>query len=187
MCMKNVMKKGGWNILMMMCVCLGVMPACKGNAVNNAKEQAQSGVDSVGHRDVEAEVEWQLHPDGDFKYPKSFSCTKTFVEEVPADVEVFSDGDIQLCYWPMLGAWSTYGDFPEEGVFLSPTEQVKDVTYRAESKGIASGHTQNGNIYYLKQKMISGGEVSHSKVLVLINPPALKDEVSVLTNEVANW
>lgn len=131
--------------------------------------------------------EWLWHPDGAFKYPKSFSHEETFVEDAPANVDVYSKGDIQLCYWPLLGMWSTFAEFPEEGVWLSPTERVKNVTYRADSKGIVSGYTQNGNIFYLKQKIMSGGEVKHSKVLVLINPPAMKDKVTTLTNEVANW
>ena len=137
--------------------------------------------------DEELTDNWHLHSDGAFKYPKSFSHEETFVEEVPASVEVYSQGDVQLCYWPMLGMWSTFAEFPEEGVWLSPTERVKDVTYRAESKFIVSGYTQNGNVFYLKQKIISGGEVRHSKVLVLINPPSMKDKVTALTNEVANW
>lgn len=131
--------------------------------------------------------EWKWNSDGAFKYPRTFHHEEIFVEDVPAIVEVYSKGNIQLCYWPMLGMWSTCGDFPEEGVWLSPTERVKNVTYHVDSKGIASGYTQNGNIYYLKQKIMYGGEVNHSMVLVLINPPSLKDKVTTLTNEVANW
>ena len=131
--------------------------------------------------------EWKWNSDGAFKYPKSFSHEETFVEDAPASVEVFSQGNVQLCYWPLLGMWSTLTEFPEEGVWLSPTERVKNVTYRADSKGIVSGYTENGNIFYLKQKIMSGGEVKHSKVLVLINPPSMKEKVTTLTNEVTNW
>ena len=131
--------------------------------------------------------EWKWNPDGAFKYPKSFNHEEIFVEDAPANVEVYLMGDIQLCYWPLLGMWSTFAEFPEKGVWLSPTERVKNVTYRADSKGVISGYTQNGNIFYLKQKIMRGGEVNHSKVLVLINPPAMKDKVTTLTNEVANW
>ncbi len=130
---------------------------------------------------------WRWHSEGGFKYPSSYHRSETFVNEVPATVEVFSNGDIQLCYWSLLGTWSTYGVFPEEGVWLSPTEKVKNVTYRAQSKGIASGYTQKGNIYYLKQKIIFGGEVKHSKVLVLIHPQSKKNKVSKLTNIVKDW
>ena len=132
---------------------------------------------------------WRWHSDGGFKYPSSFNRSETFVDEVPASVEVFSNGDTQLCYWSLLGMWSTFGEFPEEGVWLSPTEKVKNVTYRADSKGIASGYTQNGNIYYLKQKIIPGGEVKHSKVLVLIHPQSMKNKNTILTltNIVKDW
>lgn len=131
--------------------------------------------------------EWKWNSDGAFKYPKSFSHEEIFVEDAPASVEVYSLGDVQLCYWPMLGMWSTFAEFPEEGVWLSPDERVKNVTYRADSKGIVSGYTQKGSIFYLKQKIMSGGEVRHSKVLVLINPPSMKEKVTTLTNEVTNW
>ena len=142
----------------------------------------------IDENDEEEQSEnWIWHSDGAFKYPKSFSCEETFVEDAPANVEVYSEGDIQLCYWPLLGMWSTFAEFPEEGVWLSPTERVKNVTDREDSKGIILGYTQSGNIFYLKQKIIRGGEVNHSKVLVLINPPSMKDKVSSLTNEVANW
>lgn len=130
---------------------------------------------------------WSWHAEGRFKYPSSYQRSEIFVGEVPASVEVFSNRDIELCYWSMLGMWSTFGDFPEEGVWLSPTERVKNVTYRAASKGIASGYTQNGNIYYLKQKIVPGGEVKHSKVLVLIHPVEMKNKVSKLTNIVKDW
>lgn len=130
---------------------------------------------------------WCWHQEGNFKYPCSYNHFETFVEDVPASVEVFSNGEIQLCYWSLLGMWSTFGDFPEEGVWLSPTEKVRNVTYRADSKGIASGYTQNGNIFYLKQKIMSGGEVKHSKVLVLIHPQSAKKKALKLTNMVKDW
>ena len=132
---------------------------------------------------------WCWHAKGGFKVPCSYNYAETFVDEVPASVEAFSKDDIQLCYWPLLGTWSTFGEFPEEGVWLSPTERVKNVTYRADFKGIASGYTQNGNIYYLKQKIIFGGEVKHSKVLVLIHSQSKKNTATILklTNIVKDW
>ena len=108
-------------------------------------------------------------------------------EDVPANVEVFSNGKIKLCYWPLLGMWSTHVDFPREGDLLCPTERVKTVTYRAKSKLIVSGYTQNGNIFYLNQKITSGGEVNHGKVLVLIYPQSEKRNVSALIKIVKDW
>ena len=130
---------------------------------------------------------WRWHAEGGFKYPSSYFRTETFVDDVPASVEVFSKGDTKLCYWSLLGTWSTFGDFPENGVWLSPTERVYEVTYRAMSKGIASGHTQEGNIFYLKQKIVPGGEVKHSKMLVLIYPPSAQSRVSTLIGIVKDW
>ena len=135
----------------------------------------------------ENDTSWNWHIDGDFKYPSTYKRSKLWVDDVPAYVEIFSDGKILLCYWPLLGAWSTQIDFPEEGVWLSPTEIVKNITYRSDSKGIASGYTQNGNIYYLKQKMMPGTDVVHSKVLVLIYPPSEQERVSTLINIVKDW
>ena len=145
------------------------------------------GVDAKSLPPKKASKTWCWHSDGGFMYPCSYNHSEIFVDDVPASVEVFSQGDIRLCYWSMLGMWSTLGDFPEEGVWLSPTEKVKNVTYRAFSKGIASGYTQNGNIYYLKQKITSGGEVNHSRVLVLIYPPFEQKKVSKLINIVKDW
>ena len=130
---------------------------------------------------------WSWHSVGRFKYPSTYKQTESFVEDVPASVEVFSYGKNQLCFWSLLGMWSTHVDFPREGEWLSPTERVKNVTYRAKSKLIVSGYTQNGNIYYLKQKITSGGEVNHSKVLVLIYPQSEKKNVSTLLNIVKDW
>lgn len=135
----------------------------------------------------ENDTSWNWHIDGDFKYPSTYKRSKLWVDDVPAYVEIFSDGKILLCYWPLLGAWSTQIDFPEEGVWLSPTEIVKNITYRSYSKGIASGYTQNGNIYYLKQKMMPGTDVVHSKVLVLIYPKSEENKVSTLINIVKDW
>jgi hypothetical protein len=201
--MKKIVKKTLWVAGIMSLLCVAIMFICNQIVVNNARGKVFSNIDSIKYNKVgvllgttpQARIgrittmtdNWQLHSDGAFKYPKSFSHEETFVEDVPATVEIYSKGDIQLCYWPLLGMWSTFAEFPEEGVWLSPTERVRNVTYRADSKGIVSGYTQNGNIFYLKQKIMRGGGVNHSKVLVLINPPAMKDKVTTLTNEVANW
>ena len=59
---------------------------------------------------------WSWHSEGEFKYPKDYKRSEEiFMEDVPAYVEVISNGKIQLCYWPLLGVWSTLADFPEEG------------------------------------------------------------------------
>ena len=59
---------------------------------------------------------WRWHANGSFRYPSSYLRSEVFVDDVPASVEVFSNGNIRLCYWSLLGTWSTLGEFPEEGV-----------------------------------------------------------------------
>ena len=129
---------------------------------------------------------WIKHSDG-FQYPEFFEQHQVFLDEIPADVEIYNYDSIELCYWPSLGVWSVADEFPSEGLYLSPTETVKNVTYRAESKGIASGYTNSGKIYYLKQKIMHGEGVDHSKFLVLINPTEYNKSVEILTNMVSKW
>lgn len=129
---------------------------------------------------------WIKHDDG-FQYPASFKHHQVFLDEIPADVEVYAYDSIELCYWPLLGVWSVTDEFPSQGLYLSPTETVKNITYRAESKGIASGYTNSGKIYYLKQKIMHGEGVDHSKFLVLINPPEYNKAVEKITNMIATW
>ena len=73
----------------------------------------------------ENDTSWNWHIDGDFKYPSTYKRSKLWVDDVPAYVEIFSDGKILLCYWPLLGAWSTQIDFPEEGVWLTDVVHSK--------------------------------------------------------------
>lgn len=129
---------------------------------------------------------WIKHSDG-FQFPDFFEQHQVFLDEIPADVEIYNYDLIELCYWPSLGVWSVADKFPSEGLYLSPTETVKNVTYRAESKGIASGYTNSGKIYYLKQKIMHGEGVDHSKFLVLINPTEYNKSVEILTNMVSKW
>lgn len=129
---------------------------------------------------------WIMHGDG-FQYPASFKHHQVFLDEIPADVEIYTYDSIELCYWPSLGVWLVADEFPSQGLYLSPTETVKNITYRAESKGIASGYTNSGKIYYLKQMIMHGEGVDHSKFIVLINPPEYNKAVEKITNMIAKW
>lgn len=122
-----------------------------------------------------------------FNYPDFFESTTCFVDDVPGDVEIYYWEDVKICYWPFLGNWSTLDEFPNEGTYISPTDKVKNVVYTATKKGIFSGYTDKGNIYYLKRKIIPD-EVPHGKVLVLIHPSSYKGNATDrLTKIVANW
>jgi len=130
---------------------------------------------------------WIDSEEGGFRYPDFFKHSETFVDDVPGSVTVYNYEPIELCYWPMLGVWSTEPDFASDGLIISPTEKVKNVTYKVESKGIASGYTHSGKIYYLKRRIMSGGLVDHGKILVVINPPEYNKSVESITKMIAKW
>lgn len=142
--------------------------------------------DKSKYEDLLKNCNWIKHGD-EFQYPAFFKHHQVFLDEIPADVEIYTYDSIELCYWPSLGVWSVADEFPSHGLYLSPTETVKNITYRAESKGIASGYTNSGKIYYLKQKIMHGEGVDHSKFLVLINPPEYNKAVEKITNMIAKW
>ena len=129
-------------------------------------------------KDLLKNCKWIMH-DGGFQYPDFFEHYEKFLIDIPASVDVYTYDSVDLCFWGGLGAWSVADEFPSEGIYLSPYETVKNITY--QSKGIASGYTNSGKIYYLKQK-IYGEDVVHSNVLVLIYPPEYDKSVEKLTN-----
>ena len=59
----------------------------------------------------------------------------------------------------------------------------KDLNIKKDDMTDLVGKLQSDDNFFA----MSGGEVNHSKVLVLITPPSMKDNVESLTNEVANW
>ena len=126
---------------------------------------------------------WIRH-EGGFQYPDSFEYYNEFLIDIPASVDVYTYDSVDICYWGGLGAWSVADEFPSEGIYLSPNETVKNITY--QSKGITSGYTNSGKIYYLKQKFY-GEDVIHSNVLVLIYPTEYNKSVEKLTKMVEKW
>ncbi len=131
--------------------------------------------------------QWYRHSSGDysFNYPDFMKYDTYFVEDAPGSVEVFSWEDVELAYWPLLGYWAV--DFAEEGNFVTKSTTISNVTYKAISKGIYSGYTSDGRIYYLKTKVLEGGEVPHATVLALIYPQELKPYMDELTKIVLRW
>lgn len=133
------------------------------------------------------DCQWYRHSSGDysFKYPDFMEYTTYFVGDVPGDVEVFSWEDVELAYWPLLGYWAV--DIAEKGNYITQSTTISNVTYKAESKGIYSGYTSDGRIYYLKTKVLDGGEVPHVTVLALIYPKEFKGHMDELTEIVMRW
>lgn len=121
-----------------------------------------------------------------FNYPDFMSLSSYFMDDVPANVEVYSWQTVQLAYWPLLGAWAV-DSFVESGNWISNNAQISNVTYKLERKGIYSGYTTDGRIYYLKIKILDGGEVPHATVLALIYTEDFRDHMDELTNIVLQW
>ena len=109
-----------------------------------------------------------------------------WVEEVPGSVYRWTYEDICLACWPMLGAWAV-SDYPDVDSYLTEDVKVKNVTYHNSDGTINSGYTSDGRVWYMKKRLLEGGEVVHAKVLVLIYPKAMQSDVEKLIEVVKGW
>ena len=126
---------------------------------------------------------------GSFRVPDFLSQSgEEFVGDVPASVYTYWYDRVNLCYWPLLGNWATDDeDFPVKGCYVSSTAKIAKVTYRAPQKGIYSGYTDDGRIFYLKRLNTIHDVVTHAVVLVLIYPEKYQEAVQPLIKQVLNW
>lgn len=165
------------------------------NIDNRTEDTIQVECDTIGTSDIQPESDsfeskmenpkWIALSEG-FSLPDFMNTpTETFVEDVPASVITYKYDDVELCYWPLLGNWAVR-DFPSEGCYVSSEATIRDITYKQESKGIYSGYTTDGRIYYLKIKVMDD-EVQHLKVLALIYPKAKQDSADNLIKSVQSW
>lgn len=122
-----------------------------------------------------------------FKMPDfMMASSPIFVDDVPADMQKWTYGGICVACWPMLGAWAVM-EYPDSGNYLTEDVMVRNVTY-ANGVGIVfSGYTDDGRIWYMKKRILDGGDVTHAAALVLIYPKENKDEVNPLINIVKKW
>ena len=88
----------------------------------------------------------------------------------------------------MLGAWAVIDDnFPNEGQQLINKVKMKKITYYPRGKGVFSGFTNDGRIFYAKCKPTEGGMVTDLEVLALIYPKSYQKSVDVLIKQIASW
>ena len=133
------------------------------------------------------EEKWSKDDYG-FRYPAFMSEKTTYMNDMVADVTVYSYGPVSLCLWPMIGSWATSSDaYPVKGSILCPDAKIASITYQAKRSDIHSGYTDDGRIYYLKRRMIEGEAVIHAQVLVLIYPKDYQEQVESLIKEVQKW
>ena len=134
-----------------------------------------------------AKAEWEV-ADGGYRYPKFMRRTDSFVADVPASVKVCNWTDVDLCYWPLIGAWAVDNEsFPVKKCYVTASALIDDVTYKAESKGIFSGHTADGRIFYLKKSFSEGDATRHVRVLAIVYPESLQNDVQPFIDMIQNW
>ncbi len=132
-------------------------------------------------------AEWES-AEGGFQYPKFMRRSESFIADIPASVKSFSWKNVDLCYWPLIGAWAVSNEsFPSKSCYVTATDQVEDISYKAESKGIFSGHTADGRIFYLKKRFSEGDAVRHVMVLAIVYPEELQNDVQPFIDMILNW
>ena len=122
-----------------------------------------------------------------FTYPSIFVAREVYDDDIPALYYTYSWRKVMLGYCS-LGAWAVVDDnFPNEGQQLIDKVKMKKITYKPRGKGVFSGLTNDGRIFYLKCKPTEGGMVTHLEVLALIYPKSYQKGADVLIKQIANW
>ena len=122
-----------------------------------------------------------------FTYPSFFVAREVFDDDIPTLYNTYSWRKVMLGYC-LLGAWAVVDDnFPNEGQQLIDKVKIKKITYKPRGKGVFSGLTNDGRIFYLKCKPTEGGMVTHLEVLALIYPKSYQKSVDVLIKQIASW
>ena len=133
-------------------------------------------------------VEWTPVEGAGFSYPSFMTRSERAITDVPATVNTYTWKKVELGYWPLIGTWAVSNDnFPVKGNYLTEDDFVEDVTYKAEEKGIFSGHTDDGRIFYMKKKINRGGEVNHVAVLVVVYPEENQSDVQRFIEMIKEW
>ena len=122
-----------------------------------------------------------------FTYPSFFVAREVFDDDIPTLYNTYSWRKVMLGYCS-LGAWAVVDDnFPNEGQQLINKVKMKKITYYPRGKGVFSGFTNDGRIFYAKCKPTEGGMVTHLEVLALIYPKSYQKSVDVLIKQIASW
>ena len=122
-----------------------------------------------------------------FTYPNFFVAREVFDDDIPTLYNTYSWRKVMLGYCS-LGAWAVVDDnFPSEGQQLINKVKMKKITYYPRGKGVFSGFTNDGRIFYAKCKPTEGGMVTHLEVLALIYPKSYQKSVDVLIKQIASW
>ena len=107
-----------------------------------------------------------------------------FEENVPTIFYVYVNSVSELSYSTM-GAWAVM-DFPAVEQYIAPGTTIANITYKNVKKHIYSGYASDGRIFYLKTRVLDGGEVNHLAVLCLLYEKNAENDNMPLIEEVKN-
>ena len=160
-------------------------------AIDPAEEEDPSEsqpAETVSIAEQLASVKWTSVEGAGFSYPSFMTRSERAITDVPATVNTYTWKRLELGYWPLIGSWAVSNDnFPVKGNYLTEDDFVEDVTYKAEEKGIFSGHTDDGRIFYMKKKINRAGEVNHVAVLVIVYPEENQADVQRFIEMIKEW
>lgn len=105
-----------------------------------------------------------------------------FEENVPTIFYVYVNSVSELSYSTM-GAWAVM-DFPAVEQYIAPGTTIANITYNNVKKHIYSGYASDGRIFYLKTRVLDGGEVNHLAVLCLLYEKNAENDNMPLIEEV---
>ena len=153
---------------------------------SSVSAQQAKGSDEAQFAAKMDKVKWKKSGLG-FTYPSFFVAREVYDDDIPALYYTYSWRKVMLGYCS-LGAWAVVDDnFPNEGQQLIDKVKMKKITYKPRGKGVFSGLTNDGRIFYLKCKPTEGGMVTHLEVLALIYPKSYQKGADVLIKQIANW
>ena len=152
----------------------------------SASAQQAKGSDEAQFAAKMDKAKWKKSGLG-FTYPNFFVAREVYDDDIPTLYYTYSWRKVMLGYC-LLGAWAVIDDnFPNEGQQLINKVKMKKITYKPRGKGVFSGLTNDGRIFYLKCKPTEGGMVTHLEVLALIYPKSYQKGADVLIKQIANW
>lgn len=70
------------------------------------------------------------------------------------------------------------------GSEIAPGYHIKDVSFKSTKQGLTSGSTDGGFTYYLKQMIQTDNDNTYARMLALIYPPYLEEQVEPLIKRV---
>lgn len=174
------MKKQLVYILCFLCL----LSACNSG---NATKNEDKAVSLTTFIKAMQETQWTDSEEG-FKVPDIMQRSEFFDENIPTTFVTYSWEKVILSHC-FLGVWaSSDEEFPIHGSVIAPNRIIEDVTHQQNSDGLFSGHTTNGDLFYLKRIIGSPGEeIPHPRVLVLIYPEDFQEAVQPIIEVIKEW